>query len=334
MNIRKWNKFALLFAVFILPLIGFQHLAFCHGGGGGSDGEERDQFSNLASYQGAATTLLSELSYDEIKGLMHGLNADVRSMLLDDYLTWPPGTTVKQLIGLIDTGVPVSRLNEKERDSLLANLDDEIRNYLLNDWDQWTGDLDVADLKNAVKKWQAMPAAWAQAQDNMTKGVEFVDWAGQKAETVLAFTPVGLFWAVLIATTRAGAESRKKGNGSYDILKDAVLEGGFSYVTNSLSKADNILDLATTGAKDKVKQLMVYLSVKYAEGEAGNAVKDTASEVTTTVTNKKNQEIAATFVSNLMYGMPTRENKATTPTYSSSTGYGPGQTHQMQHTAQ
>ncbi len=328
MNKRKWSKFVLLFAVVTLTLIGFQQSAFCHGGGGGGDGEQRDQFSNLASYQGAATTLLSELSYDEIKGLMHGLNADVRSMLLDDYSTWPPGTTVKQLIGLIDTGVPVSRLTEKERDSLLVNLDEEIRNYLLNDWEHWTKDIDVADLKGAIERWQAMPAGWADVQDKETKILEAIDWVGEKAQTILGYCPgIGLATAVILDTVRAGANARKDGKNTSEIAGAAAVKGTISFVFNYYSKADEILDTATEGAID----IAVYLGVKEAEAQAGSALEKSAN---ITATDIEHMEIAATFVNDMVYGMPTRENRVTQPTYTSSTGYGPGQTHQTQHTAQ
>lgn len=334
MNKRKWSKSVLLFAVFTLTLIGFQQSAFCTSGGGG-DGEERDQFSNLASYQGAATTLLSELSYDEIKGLMHGLDADVRTKLLADTATMPPGTTVKQLIDCIDTGVPFSRLTEKERDSLIVNLEEKTRTFHLTGWERWAKDAKVSDIKRAIRIWEHEDRVRANRNARNANEaaiiVDDIDWAGQQAQAVLAYCPVGLLWSVLLDTGRAGAEEYKKGKGLYDIGKAAVVDGAFSYVTNSLSKADQILEVATTGAKETFIQLAVYVGAKHLEGEAGDAVKDTAAKVGTAVVKKKNREIAATVASDLAFGMPTRQNKVTQPTYTSSTGYGPGQT---QHTAQ
>jgi hypothetical protein len=341
MNKRKWSKSLLLFAVFTLTLLGFQQPAFCTGGSGGDGGdgggggEERDQVSNLASYPGAAATLLSELSFDEIKVLMHGLDADVRTKLLADTATWPPGVTVKQLIDCIDTGVPFSRLTEKERDSLLVNLEEQARTYNMRGWEHWSKDAKVSDMKRAIRVWEHEDRVRANRNAGNTDEaaiiVDNIDWVGQQSQAILAYCPVGLLWAVLLDTGRAGAEEYKKGSGIYDIGKAAVVDGAWSYVTNTLSKADKILDVATTGAKEKGKQLAVYLGAKFVEGEVGDAVKDSAANVVTAVTKKKNQEIAATVASDLAFGMPTRKNKATGPTYMSSSGYGLGPT---QHKAQ
>jgi hypothetical protein len=323
MNTRKWSKTILLFALFTLTLIGLPQFAFCTGGSGGDGGGGGGEDSNLASYQGAATTLLSELSFDEIKGLMHGLNADVRSMLLDDYSTWPPGTTVKQLIDLIDTGVPVSKLNEKERDSLLANLDQRTREYLLQDFALWTKDLDVDELRDVIKKSSDMTSRDAAAAEAAYHLVDYVNEGGKKFQTVLGYIPyVSLFTSVTLDVTREWAEGRIEEQDSGDTDKNTTVKFTSSLTTNSLSQADKIFGYAAKSKKAKALQWVLFLGNKYIESKVGNSL-----EKTTRLTGKAVDKHAAP----LLYGTPIRQNKVTKPTYASSTGHGPGQ---AQHTNQ
>jgi hypothetical protein len=330
MKIRKWSKLFLLFAVFILPLIGFQHLAFSHGGGGGSDGEERDQFSNLASYQGSRTTRISELSHAELNALMHGLNGEVRDALLADFSNWPEGVTVRDLIKVIDSGTPVSSLTDKDLEELLAGLDKRSRDFMLEGFDQTYENLNVDDLKGDIRR-QAerdrihanMAAYWT---DKAATSVEVADWVGEKVQFVLGYCPgVGFATSVILDTAREGANERKKGKSSEEIIKSMAVKATSSSVTNYASKADEIFNFAAEGTKKKAVQLATYLSVKYSESKVGNSL-----EETTRLTGKAINKLAAP----VLYGTPTRKNKATKPTYMSSTGYGPGQTHQTQHTAQ
>ncbi len=331
MGKKKWGKLILLFAAIILPLIGLQHLAFCHGGGGGGGGgEERNQFENLPTYSGAATTFVSELTYEEIKDLMSGLNAETRSMLLDDYLTWPQNTTVKALIALIDTGVPVSNLNEDEKDFLLGNLDTKIKDFLLKDWSAWTENMDVADIKKTIKNWQALPAGWAKNQDMMTTVVEYLDEGGQKAQAILAFCPVALPYAVAIDVVRGGAEANKNGKNSGEILKDTIIAGATSFAINKWSKADDILDKAKESKHIKTA-IIKYLGYKETENQVGSA----AQKIThIEAQDIEKVEIITTFVKELTFGMPIRKNRVKGPKYRSNTGYAPGQSHQAQHMVQ
>ncbi len=290
-------------------------------GAGGGGGEERDQFSNLASYPGAAVTLISELSFDEIKGLMHGLNADVRSMLLDDYLTWPPGKTVKQLIGLIDTGVPISRLTEKERDSLLVNMDEHVRNWFTNGWEHWRDDLNVAQMKDAIKKASDLRDN-ADGANRAYYAVDYVNKGGKFVQTVLGYIPfVSLLVTVPLDVTREWAEGRIEEKDSGEIAKNTTVKFASSFTTNYLSKSDNILGYAAKSKKAKALQCLLFLGNKLAESKVGESLEEAIHPIV---------KAAAP----LLYGMPTRQNKITKPTYTSSTGFGPGQTHQTQHTAQ
>ena len=336
MNIRKWSKFALLFAVFILPLIGFQHLAFAHGGGGGSDGEERDNFSKLATFQGSMTTKVSELSQEELSGLLHGLDAGVRDALLADFSNWPEGVTVRDLIKIIDSGTPVSSLTDKDIEELFAGLDKATREYLLQDFDLVYENLNVDDLKGDIKKWiegdRVRANNWAYWIDKAATSVEIADWVGEKTQFVLSYCPgVGFATAVALDTAREGANERKKGKSREEIVKAMAVKATSSSITNYLSKADDILGFAAKGAKEKALQLALYLGFKEVEGQAGSALEKSANIKAKDI---ENVETAATFVKDLVYGMPARKNKATKPTHMASTGYGPGQTHQTQHTAQ
>lgn len=335
MTKRKWSKSVLLFAVFTLTLMGFQQFAFCTGGGGG-DGEERDQFSNLASFQGAATTKVSELSREELIALMSGLNADVRDSLLADFSNWPEGVTVKDLIHVIDSGVPVSALTEKDIEELFSGLDEKTREYLLTDFDLVYENKTVRDLKGDIQRWlegnRVRANTWAYFVDKAATSVEIADWVGEKTQTVLGYCPgVGLATAVILDTTRAAADARKEGKNTSEIAEAAAVKGTFSFFFNYYSKADEILETAVQGATEKAGQLALYLGAKEAEAQAGSALEKSTSIKAKDI---ENMEIAATFVKDMVYGMPARKNKVTKPTYTSSTGYGPGQTHQTQHTAQ
>lgn len=332
-----------IFLVFILGVIGVSlpsGVVAHSGGGGGSEGsgEGGGNSSNLATYQGSASTFVSELSSEELNTLMSGLNVEDRDLILADYSQWPANTTVKQLIALIDTGVPVSVLTEKDIEALLSILDQKTREYLLIDFVYWTKDLSVSDLKQTVINWaegdRVRANMAASITDKAATVVEIVDEVGEKTQTVLGYCPgVGLATAVTLDTVREAANSRKKGKDSGEIAKDAGVKFMSSLTTNYVSKADGILDIAVKGTKEKAAQLAVYLGIKVAEGKAGSALEDTTRKAGGAV-NKKNLEIAATFVNDLVYGQSKRENKVAQPTYSTSPGFAPGQTHQTRHTAQ
>lgn len=338
MNIRKWSKAILLFAVFTLALIGFQQFAFCHGGGGGGggggDGEDRDQFSNLASYQGAATTKVSELSRDELIALMSGVNAEARDSLLADFSNWTEGVTVKDLISVIDSGVPVSALTEKDLDKLFSGLEKATRDYLRDDYFEFVYEnKTVRDLKGDIQRWlegnRVRANAWAYFVDKAATSVEVTDWVGEKPQTILGYCPgVGLATGVILDIARAAANARKEGKDISKIAEAAAVKGTLSFLFNYYSKADEILETAVQGATEKAWQLALFLGVKEAEGQTGSAL-----EKSTNITAKdiENVEIAATFVKDLVGGMQTRQNKVTKPTYMSSGGLDPEQT---QHTAQ
>jgi hypothetical protein len=321
MNTRKWSKAILLFAVFTLTLIGLSQFAFCTGGSGGDGGGGGGEDSNLPSYPGAAVTLLSELSHDEIKGLMHGLNADGRSQLLDDYVTWPPGTTVKQLIHLIEKSVPISRLTEKERDSLLVNMDGHVRKWFTKDWQYWRDDVNIADMKDYIKKASDLRDNGDYANTSYY-AVDYVNKGGKFVQTVLGYIPfVSLLVTVPLDVTREWAEGRIEEKDSGEIAKKTTVKAASSVATNLLSQSDNILGYATKSKKGKALQYLLFLGNKLLESKVGEALEEAIHPIL---------KPAAP----LLYGMPLRQNKVTKPTYTSSTGFGPGQTHQTQHTAQ
>ncbi len=316
----------LFLTFFTILAFGVHELAFCHshGGRGGRDrgkGEYRHS-SNLARYNGAAVTFVSDLTQEEIDALTAGLSFEVREALLNDMSSWPEGVTVKQFITLIDSGTPVSVLTETDIKELLATLNENTRQFLMQDFSLWTADMSVLELKETLANWNEGDRVRANMNayftDMAASSVEFLDWFGEKVQIILAFCPgIGTLPAVSLDILREGANSRKKGNTPSQIAEDAMTKGSISFLFNYFSKADEIFNIAAQGKNiEQVAPAMAaYMFTKHAENETSSTIEKLPKS------DENDMTIFANFARDFIYGMPQKSrNKVKKPTPISSSG--------------
>lgn len=153
-------------------------------------------------------------------------------------------------------------------------------------------------------------AAGAEASYHL---VNYVNEGGKFFQTVLGYIPyVSLFTSVTLDVTREWAEGRIEEQDSGYTAKNTTVKLTSSLTTNSLSQADKIFNYAAKSKKAKALQWALFLGNKYVESKVGKSL-----EKTTHLTGKAVDKHAAA----LLYGMPTRQNNVTQPTYTSSGGF-------------